>query len=97
MTQSPRTIAIVGAGFSGTVVAINLLQQQPAAPVRLILLDRASAGRGLAYADRDYPYLLNVPAGRMSAEAGDPLEFLRFALTRMPAATAQDLDRKSVV
>ena len=90
MTQSPRTIAIVGAGFSGTVVAINLLQQQPAAPVRLILLDRASAGRGLAYADRDYPYLLNVPAGRMSAEAGDPLEFLRFALTRMPAATAQD-------
>lgn len=96
MTQPPRTIAIVGAGFSGTVVAVNLLQQQPAVPVRVLLLDRAPAGRGVAYADREYPYLLNVPAGRMSAEAGDALEFLRFAQTRMPGATAQDFLPRSL-
>ena len=96
MIHPSRTIAIVGAGFSGTVVAINLLQQQPAAATRVILLDRAPPGRGVAYADREYPYLLNVPAGRMSAEAGDPLEFLRFALTRIPGVTAQDFLPRSL-
>jgi uncharacterized NAD(P)/FAD-binding protein YdhS len=94
--QPPRTIAIVGAGFSGTVVAINLLQQQFAMPVRILLLDRAPAGRGVAYADREFPYLLNVPAGRMSAEAGEPLEFVKFAQTRVPAASAHDFLPRSL-
>jgi uncharacterized NAD(P)/FAD-binding protein YdhS len=94
--QPPRTIAIVGAGFSGTVVAINLLQQQSAEPRRVLLVDRAPAGRGVAYADRGYPYLLNVPAGRMSADAGDPLDFLKFALTRIPGATAEDFLPRSL-
>jgi uncharacterized NAD(P)/FAD-binding protein YdhS len=92
----PRTIAIVGAGFSGTVVAINLLQQQSAEPLRVLLVDRAPAGRGVAYADREHPYLLNVPAGRMSAAGSDPLDFLQFALTRMPNATAEDFLPRSL-
>ncbi len=96
MLQPYRTIAIVGAGFSGTVVAINLLQQPSATPVRVLLLDRETAGRGVAYADREFPYLLNVPAGRMSADAGDPLEFLKFARTRVPDATAQDFLPRSL-
>ena len=90
MKQPPRTIAIVGAGFCGTAVAINLLQQPAAEAVRVILIDRVAAGRGVAYADRDYPFLLNVPAGRMSARTGDPLDFLNFVLPRLPGATAED-------
>ena len=65
MNHPPRTIAIVGAGFSGTAVAINLLQHSSGTALRVVLVDPASAGRGVAYANRDYPYLLNVPAGRM--------------------------------
>ena len=96
MNHSPRTIAIIGAGFSGTAVAINLLQQPSGAPLRVILVDRAPAGRGVAYARRAYAYLLNVPAGRMSADAAEPLDFLNFALTRLPYATAHDFLPRSL-
>jgi uncharacterized NAD(P)/FAD-binding protein YdhS len=46
--------------------------------------------RGAAYADRSYAYLLNVPAGRMSMNSSDPLEFLKFAQKRIPEATEDD-------
>src|SRR5262245_3615137 len=87
----PRTIVIVGAGFSGTVVAANLLRSQHWARTRIVLLERsANIARGKAYAKREYPYLLNVPAGRMSADATSPLDFLSFAQQRIPDATAED-------
>ncbi len=84
----PRTVAIVGAGFSGTIVAVNLLRRSRA-PLRIVLVDRGQLGRGAAYARRDHPYLLNVPAGRMSASSSDPLEFLTFVRGRNPCATAE--------
>lgn len=96
MNHPPRTIAIIGAGFSGTAVAINLLRRPSGSSRRVILLDRAPAGRGVAYASRAYPYLLNVPAGRMSADTAEPLDFLNFALTRFPHATAHDFLPRSL-
>lgn len=81
-----RTIAVIGAGFSGTVLAANLLQLPHERPLRITLLDRAQVGRGVAYANREYPYLLNVPAGRMSASSDDPLSFLSFVQRRIPGA-----------
>jgi uncharacterized NAD(P)/FAD-binding protein YdhS len=86
-----RTIVVVGAGFSGTVLAARLLRHPPAGLTRLVLVERgARPGRGVAYAERDYPYILNVPAGRMSARAADPLEFLRYARRRRPTCAAED-------
>jgi uncharacterized NAD(P)/FAD-binding protein YdhS len=83
-----RTIVIVGGGFSGTVLAANLLRRPPAGPTRLLLIERASEiGRGAAYAERGFPYLLNVPASRMSASSAAPKEFLEFAQRRMPNVT----------
>lgn len=90
MSDLRRTIAIVGAGFSGTVVAANLLTHPHHQRLRILLVDRSRIARGIAYAERDFPYLLNVPAGRMSASSGAPLEFLQFARRRFPDATAQD-------
>ena len=91
MTRLPRTIVIVGAGFSGTAVAVNLLRLSYWKPVRIVLVERASQmARGTAYADKAYPYLLNVPAGRMSLNSSDPLEFLKFAQQSLPTATADD-------
>ncbi len=90
MIGEPRTIAIVGAGFSGTMVATNLLRQPRPERLRILLLDRAVIARGTAYADRGYPYLLNVPAGRMSSNSTAPLEFLHFARDRFPDATPED-------
>jgi uncharacterized NAD(P)/FAD-binding protein YdhS len=86
-----RTIVIRGGGFSGTAVAIHLLRNPPRRPTRIVLIDRDGAfGRGLAYTERDFPYLLNVPAGRMSATAEAPLEFLQFAQRRYAQAGAHD-------
>jgi uncharacterized NAD(P)/FAD-binding protein YdhS len=86
-----RTIAIVGGGFSGTTVAANLLRLRNWGPARVVLIERTRRiARGIAYADREYKYLLNVPAGRMSANPREPLEFLEFAKRRLPYATADD-------
>lgn len=84
-----RTIAVIGAGFCGTLVAINLLQLKHAGPLRILLIDRNQFGRGLAYASRPYPYLLNVPAGRMSANSADSQEFVTFLQRDLPLATAR--------
>ena len=86
----PRTILIVGAGFSGTAVAIHLLRLPQPRPLRIVLIERAQMARGVAYARREEPYLLNVPAGRMSASSVDPLEFLAYARRTLPHATAED-------
>jgi uncharacterized NAD(P)/FAD-binding protein YdhS len=86
-----RTLVIVGAGFSGTLVAANLLKSQHWAATHIVLIERsASIARGKAYADHNYPYLLNVPASRMSADPNSPLDFLSFAQHRIPEATAED-------
>ena len=85
-----RTVLIVGAGFCGTAVAIHLLRLRHPQPLRVVLVERAAAGGGAAYARRDSSYLLNVPAGRMSASCADPLEFLRYARRRLPHASGAD-------
>jgi uncharacterized NAD(P)/FAD-binding protein YdhS len=86
-----NTIVIVGGGFCGTVLAANLLRRPPANPTDIVLIERGAAmGRGVAYAAHDFPYLLNVPAGRLSAASEDPLQFLRFAQQSLPEADAED-------
>lgn len=81
----PRTLVIVGAGFSGTVLAAQLLRSRSANAMQIVLVDRQGHGRGVAYAERNFPYLLNVPAGRMSADMADPLSFLKFARAQIAA------------
>jgi uncharacterized NAD(P)/FAD-binding protein YdhS len=91
VTRLPRTIVIVGAGFSGALVATNLLRLSYWRPLRVVLVNRAPRmARGVAYAERAHPYLLNVPAGRMSINSREPLEFLKFAQQRLPDTTAED-------
>jgi uncharacterized NAD(P)/FAD-binding protein YdhS len=85
----PRTIVIVGAGFSGTAVAINLLRLAQLESLQIVLVDRARIACGMAYAHREHPYLLNVPAGRMSASSCAPSEFLTFAQRWLPQAKAE--------
>lgn len=79
----PWRVAIVGAGFSGTALAIHLLKEAASAAsprnLRIDLIDpRSEIGAGVAYATRDYPYPLNVAAGQMSIVYGDYLR-ARFA------------------
>jgi uncharacterized NAD(P)/FAD-binding protein YdhS len=86
-----NTIVIVGAGFCGTVLAANLLRRPPSGASDIVLIERGpEMGRGVAYAAREFPYLLNVPAARLSADSQDPLQFLRFAQRHVPDAGGED-------
>lgn len=82
--RSPRpTIVVIGGGFSGTTVAVNLLRR--GRPARVLLVNRyGPIGRGVAYGTRLEAHVLNVPAGGMSALEDDPEHFLRWAQTRDP-------------
>ena len=86
-----KTVVIVGGGFSGTVLAANLLRRLPAAGTDIVLIERGNVmGRGVAYAAHEFPYLLNVPAARSSADSRDPLQFLRFAQDKLPKVDGED-------
>ena len=74
MTQ----IAIVGAGFSGTLLALHLLRRCPRG-TEVTLIERSlQFGRGAAYSTGNPSHLLNVPAGRMSAFHDKPRDFLEW-------------------
>jgi uncharacterized NAD(P)/FAD-binding protein YdhS len=69
-------IAVIGAGFSGTLLALHLLRRCPEA-VRIHLIERRPRfGRGLAYSSGNLNHLLNVPTSRMSAFHDRPNDFL---------------------
>jgi len=92
-----NTLVVVGAGFSGTVLAANLLRRRLPPDTDIVLIERGpEMGRGVAYAIRDFPYLLNVPAARLSADSEDPQQFLRFARGRLPAVDGEDFLPRSL-
>ena len=73
------TIAVVGGGYSGVMVVVNLLREVRDADINILLMEpRARPGRGLAYSIWDDSMLLNVPAGNMSALADEPSHFLGY-------------------
>jgi uncharacterized NAD(P)/FAD-binding protein YdhS len=74
--EPPRpTVAIIGGGFTGSLLALHLLRRCPRA--RVVLIERhRQFGRGLAYSTGNDSHLLNVPAGRMSAFHDRPRDFV---------------------
>ncbi|WP_375394212.1 FAD/NAD(P)-binding protein [uncultured Sphingomonas sp.] len=73
-------VAIVGAGFSGTLHAINLLRHDGP---RATLIERSDvAGEGLAYGAAHPDHLLNVRAAGMSAFPDDADHFCRWLTAR---------------
>lgn len=71
-------VAIIGGGFSGAMVAAQLLRRAPSGFSLALVEKSPRLGRGAAYGPEDPIYLLNVPAGRMSAFPDDPEHFLRW-------------------
>ncbi len=69
MTTGKRLrVAIIGAGASGTLLAVHLLRR-PSLPADVTLIERAAAfGRGAAYASPNPDHTLNVMAHMMGGE-----------------------------
>ncbi len=77
MTSDRRLpVAIVGGGFSGTMVAAQLARKG----IDAVLIEKAGrAGQGIAYSTREPAHVLNVRAEVMSAWADDLEHFVRVA------------------
>jgi uncharacterized NAD(P)/FAD-binding protein YdhS len=69
-------IAIVGAGFSGTLLALHLMRKCPVGSDIALIERSIGFGCGAAYATPNPSHLLNVPAARMSAFHDKPNDFL---------------------
>jgi uncharacterized NAD(P)/FAD-binding protein YdhS len=78
-----KTIAIIGGGFAGTAVAVNLLRRGPG-PLTVRLFNCVyPLARGSAYCSVRPEHVLNVPVRNMSALADEPEHLLRW-LQRQP-------------
>ncbi|HYD38879.1 MAG TPA: FAD/NAD(P)-binding protein [Allosphingosinicella sp.] len=74
-------VAIVGAGYSGTVAAVEIARAAPGADIFLVEKSGRFAA-GAAYSTSSPRHLLNVRARNMSALAGDPDHFAVWAEAR---------------
>ncbi|MEA3052796.1 MAG: hypothetical protein QOG72_1699 [Sphingomonadales bacterium] len=71
-------VAIVGAGYSGTIAAVETARAAPGAEI--ILIEKSGRfASGAAYGTNSAGHLLNVRARNMSALAGEPGHFARWA------------------
>lgn len=69
-------IVIIGGGFSGAVVALNLLKMLPPAAAAITIVEpRPTLGAGLAYSTPDRAHRVNVPASRLLVLEEDPKAF----------------------
>lgn len=74
-----KTIAIIGGGCSGSLVAANLLLKHDAIPFRIIIIEpRAALARGIAYGTTSQFNLLNVRAHSMSAFPDQPEHLVKW-------------------
>ncbi len=71
-------VAIIGAGASGTLTAVQYARLAQGSARGALIDAGARAARGLAYGTPYGAHLLNVPAARMSAFPDDPEHFLRW-------------------
>ncbi|HET9640074.1 MAG TPA: FAD/NAD(P)-binding protein [Allosphingosinicella sp.] len=71
-------VAIVGAGYSGTIAAVEIARAAPGATI--VLIEKSGHfAQGAAYGTTSPGHLLNVRARNMSALAGEPLHFADWA------------------
>lgn len=81
ITAPTFDIAIIGAGFSGTLTLAQLVKQAKE-PLKIAIFSRSNTARGVAYSTQDYHHLLNVPAHNMSAFPDAPDHFVNWLASR---------------
>lgn len=75
----PR-VAIIGGGFSGSMVLANLISTAEGSLI-IDWFEPQTLGEGVAYSTKDAIHLLNVRADRMGAIGGKPEHFMQWLAT----------------
>lgn len=77
-----RKIGIIGAGFTGTMTAVHLIEKA-SEPWEIILInERETFNKGIAYSPYSGKHLLNVIAAKMSAYPNNSNHFLEWVMQR---------------
>lgn len=93
--MAAQHIVIIGGGFSGTALALNLLRHGPDDWYITLVEPRAQLAQGVAYGTNDPAHRINVPASRMQLTAAEEGDFDRWYRTSSlinddPAAITAD-------
>ncbi len=83
-------VAVIGGGFSGTMVALRLARGLPPGQ-DVLLCEGAELCQGAAYATRNAAHLLNVRAANMSAFPEEPEHFETWLTAQADIAAGQGL------
>lgn len=76
--RSDADLVIVGGGFTGTVLAMNVARLSPG-PLDIVMVEPgAELGRGIAYGSRDGAHRINVPSDRMDLFKESPGQATRW-------------------
>lgn len=70
-----KKFAIIGGGFSGTMLAVQLLEQAKHQVKVFLINNTKDFGKGVAYGTKEPYHLLNVPTCKMSAYPDKPTHF----------------------
>ena len=77
-----KKIGIIGGGFTGTMTAVQLIDKSTE-PFEIILInERETLHKGIAYNPYSEKHLLNVIAGKMSAYPDKPDHFLEWVMQK---------------
>jgi uncharacterized NAD(P)/FAD-binding protein YdhS len=82
MSTPTFDVAVIGAGFTGANLAIQLINRLPAGSSVLLVGSPGDTGRGLAYRPEEPHLLLNVRAERLSLHTDDEAHFVRWLARR---------------
>ena len=76
--KNKPVIAIIGGGFCGSALLIQLARQSQN-PLEIILINKENPlSKGIAYSSYNPKHILNVPAAKMSAFPDDPDNFINW-------------------
>ncbi|MGG7036802.1 MAG: FAD/NAD(P)-binding protein [Flavobacterium sp.] len=77
-----KTIGIIGAGFTGTMTAVQLIKKSNNPCEIIIINESETLNKGFAYNPYSDKHLLNVIAGKMSAFPEEPNHFIDWVMER---------------
>jgi uncharacterized NAD(P)/FAD-binding protein YdhS len=82
MSKRNVSVAIIGAGASGTILAYQIIEKASKIPdvgVKVYLMEKdGNHGPGLAYSTPLYAHILNMRADTLGIIEGDPLHFVKW-------------------
>lgn len=77
-----KKIGIIGGGFAGTMTAVQLIDKLTEQCEIILINERETLNKGIAYNPYSSKHLLNVIAGKMSAYPENPNHFLDWLMQR---------------